>query len=348
MKSGIVADSSIWQSSQSLSSWMTKRLDLRTGMVRSYKFDEVRKETIYVVEVFADSVKIPIFCIRANRIGGIFNYEEQTYRPYVQGKSETDGGAYSLKTGDFVLVAYLGGDEREGVIVCSLKHPGRQDVLRQDKDDVAYLSVFNGVKTTIDKDGQFRQTFLGQPTNIKVLTEPPKDTPIPEPTYDDAVGTSYYEWDKTGSYTLTDNAKQKPIKLKIDKPNGKFLLDVGASHLYIDKNKDLIDFKNVDTTWVSDTSWSLKTKTMNVDAASEINAKSAKINTEGEWAQKGNVKITGNTEISGDLKNQGQALLAGGANPLIYDIVLTIGTGNLGAPVISNHTFLKTVKTKAT
>ena len=56
----------------------------------------------------------------------------------------------------------------------------------------------------------------------------------------------------------------------------------------------------------------------------------------------------GNTEITGDFKTSGTTELAGGANPLIYDIVLTMGTGNLGAPVISNHTFLKTVKTKAT
>ena len=62
----------------------------------------------------------------------------------------------------------------------------------------------------------------------------------------------------------------------------------------------------------------------------------------------GATKQTGDVDITGGLKTSGATDLAGGANPLIYDIVLIKGTGNLGAPVISTATVLKTSLTKAT
>jgi len=69
---------------------------------------------------------------------------------------------------------------------------------------------------------------------------------------------------------------------------------------------------------------------------------------EGNMDIKGNITQTGNNDITGNFTTTGLTDLAGGANPLVYDIALTIGIGNLGLPVISSHIFLKTVKTKAT
>ena len=76
--------------------------------------------------------------------------------------------------------------------------------------------------------------------------------------------------------------------------------------------------------------------------------------TKGNWEESGDKAITGsiaqtgNCDITGNFSTTGETLLAGGANPLVYDIILTIGIGNLGAPVISSNIFLKTVQTKAT
>jgi len=52
--------------------------------------------------------------------------------------------------------------------------------------------------------------------------------------------------------------------------------------------------------------------------------------------------------LTGGLTVTGPVALAGGANPLIYDIALIMGTGNLGLPVVSNAILLKTALTKAT
>ena len=100
--------------------------------------------------------------------------------------------------------------------------------------------------------------------------------------------------------------------------------------------------------------WNLNTKKTNIISSDEVNVESTAINTKGEWTQEGNIDITGNTkqkgnvDITGNFSTSGLSLIAGGANALVYDIVLTIGTGNLGAPVISSNVFLKTVQTKAT
>jgi formylmethanofuran dehydrogenase subunit C len=100
-------------------------------------------------------------------------------------------------------------------------------------------------------------------------------------------------------------------------------------------------------------SFSLTTKKSTVKSTDVI-VDASNITTTGEWAQSGNMAITGNVDttgnktVSGNFSTEGNVSLGGGANPLVYDIVLTLGTGNLGAPVVSSNIMLKTVKTKAT
>lgn len=343
----IVNDSSIYQDEGQYSALHKTNGSLKTGQVIKVNTRTETEELVFMVEVFVSGIKIPVPCSRTFRFGGVYNYEEFTYRAF-NGQPEDEGtiGDETYKPGDVVLVAFLDGDAREGIIIGGLNHPGRKNKFKD--DSIVYASEFNGIETTINIDGEYRQTFKGQPTNLDLLNDTPSGEEIPEAEYDEEVGSSYWEWDKTGSYTLTDNATEKPIKINIDKPGGILNINVGDTSMVIDKNSDTISISNKITDISSETSLSITTKDTNIDSSSSINAKSAAINTEGELSQKGNTKIDGNTEITGDLKNDGMALLAGGANPLVYDIVLTIGTGNLGAPVISSHVFLKTVKTKAT
>jgi hypothetical protein len=142
--------------------------------------------------------------------------------------------------------------------------------------------------------------------------------------------------------------------IKVDKPNGKIEIISGKTSLVINKKEETYTFTQKKVTYNTADEWTLNTKKTNVLSSAEINMKSAKINTEGEWTQKGNmtitgnIKQTGNNDITGNLSSTGITSLAGGQFPLIYDIVLTIGVGNAGAPVISSHVFLKTTKTKAT
>lgn len=351
MREYIIDDSSIHGNPDAM---MAKDYSIRIGMVRELVYLESSQQTRYIVEVWRNGKSFPMTCMRTSRFGGLYNYEEYNYRGFNAGDSDSGKGNFTVVPGDMVVVATANGDTKEGIILSGLNHAGRDEILPA-SNDVAFINEFNGIQTMINKSGEYRVTFKGQPTNLAKLSEPPTGNAYPLPEYDGNVGYSYYEFDKTGSFQVTDNANDKlPQHIKIDKKNGKMEIVSGKTSLTIDKAAESYEIVNKATTFTSADSWNLKTKATNIDSSDVINAKSKTINTEGKWNQKGDVEITGNTkqtgniELSGDFKNEGMALLAGGQFPLIYDIILTIGIGNLGAPVISFNTYLKTTKTKAT
>jgi hypothetical protein len=351
MREYIIKDTSIYKNPSSL---IDKDYSIRIGIVREHTYLVDTQQTKYIVEVWKNNKSYPLDCIRTSRFGGLYNYEEYNLRGFTAGKDASAHGNFTVVPGDMVVVAAANGDTREGIILANINHYGRHEILPA-TDDIAFINEFNGIQTIINKSGEYRRTFKGQPTNLAKLSEAPNGKPYPLPEYNNDVGFSYYEFDKTGSYMLTDNTTDKaPQYIKMDKPNGKIEIVSGKTSLVIDKKAESYVIKNKTTTFNSTDSWSLNTKATNISSTDVINAKAKDIKTEGKWAQKGDVAITGKVEVtgdakvSGDFKNEGMALLAGGSYPLIYDIILTIGTGNLGAPVISSNTYLKTTKTKAT
>lgn len=345
----IVKDSSIWKSAGDI---IKDDYSIKIGMVREYVFLENTKDTRYIVEVWKNNRLFPMTCVRSSRFGGVFNYEEYTHRGFNRGKDNTSLGNFTVVPGDMVIVAAATGNSREGFILGSVNHFARDQIIPATGDQ-AYISEFNGIQTVINKHGEQRVMFKGLPTNLDKLSEPPTGEPIPPAEYDLNVGGTYYLLDRTGSYTLTDNSAEDPQTIFMDKPNGQIVITSGKTTLVIDKKAESYEITNKTTTFKSADSWNLETKATNVKS-NDVNVEASNIKTKGEWKQdgnmeiKGNIKQTGNTDVTGNFSTTGQTSLAGGANPLIYDIVLTIGTGNLGAPVISNHVFLKTVQTKAT
>jgi len=351
VKEYIIDDSSIYKNQNSL---ISKDYSIRVGIVREHVFLATTKQTRYIVEVRKNGKLIPMTCIRTSRFGGLYNYEEFNLRGFSAGKDNVGYGNFPVIPGDMVIVAAVDGESREGIILNSLNHMGRDELLSHN-GDVAYINEFNGIQESINKDGEYRKVFKGIPTNIAKLNEAPTGKKYPVAEYDTTIGSSYYEFDKTGSFTLTDNSTSGKQTIKIDKPNGKIHIISGDTSLVIDKSAKSYTIINDSTSFSSANSFSIKTKATTIDSSDSINAKAANITTEGKWSQKGDMTIEGkidqkgNNTITGDLKTDGGIVsLAGGANPLIYDIVLTIGVGNLGAPVISNNVVLKTVKTKAT
>jgi len=365
----IIRDSSIWEDPNSTSLLYGKDCAVRIGVVREELFVSTDGKTRYSVEVWDNGRNIPVACIRTSRFGGAYNYEEYTHRGFTPGATDSTA-VRSIQPGDQVIIAYLNGNAREGVILGCINHTGRKEVInspdqkspndfnefvnRPGPTTVRYISEFNGIEIATNAIGEHRVTFKGQPTNLDKLKEAPTGAEIPAPTYDVEVGSSYYEFDKTGSWFLTDKAKEKPQSIKVNKPDGKIEIISGGTSLIIDKNEEAYTFTQKKVTFNTADEWSLKTKKTNIDSSAEINAKSAKINTEGDWTQKGDMTVTGNTkqtgniDVTGNFSTTGITNLAGGQFPLIYDIILTIGIGNLGAPVISGNIYLKTTKTKAT
>jgi len=336
------------------------------GTVRKELFDEDTLQTRYLVDTWLDGVIVSIVCSNSIRFGGIYNYEEFTRQSYKVDDSKMPV-SHSVIPGDHVLVACLGGNSREGIILSGYKHSGRKEVIDFKKDSAGtqflnretkvkatkYASEFNGIEKMINADGEYRVTFKGQPTNLAKLPAI-GDEPIADPEYDAAIGSSYYEFDKTGSYFITDNAKENPQSIKIDKQTGKITITSGKTSMVIDKKEESYTITNKKVTFNTATEWNLNTKSTSIKSTNVIIAESKDIKTTGKLTQKGdvqitgNIKQTGNTEITGNLKTTGETLLAGGSYPLIYDIVLIMGVGNAGAPVVSTAIVLKTALTKAT
>lgn len=333
--------------------YINKDYSIRVGMIREHVFLSNSGETRYIVEVWKNNKLYPMTCMRTSRFGGLYNYEEFNFRGFNVGEDAASLGNFKFSPGDMVIVVAADGESREGFILGSVKHYGRDEVLSA-TGDIAYASEFNGLQTLINKYGEYRVTFKGTPTNIKELETAPNGSEYPLPEYNNEVGFSYYEFNKNGSYLVTDNTEKDPQSIFIDKEKGQVVITSGKTTLTIDKAKESLSVVNKKTTIDSKDEFNLNTKKTTIKSSELVSVDAADIKTKGKLAQTGNVEIEGNTKqngnikISGTLSSEGETKLAGGANPLVYDIILTIGTGNLAAPVISNHILLKTVLTKAT
>jgi len=345
--SNIIDDSSIYEL------MMNKDYAIRVGMVREHVYIPSTGETQYIVEVKKKNVIFPMSCIRSVKFGGLYNYEEFNQRGFKVGTNQSTIGDFRICPGDMVIVAAANGEAREGIILGSIKHPGRQEILPAD-GSISYISEFNGLQKIINSLGEYRVTFKGTPTNIDKLLNTPDGSEYPLPEHNDAISYSYYQFDKTGSYIVSDNASEDPQSISIDKPNGKIIITSGKTSLVIDKKSESYEITNKKVTFNTQDEFNINTKKTSIKSTDLFELQARDIKTKGKMAQEGDVSIKGNTDqvgnmtVTGDLTSTGKTSLAGGAHALVYDIILCQGAGNFGAPVFSNLTVLKTSQTKAT
>jgi hypothetical protein len=229
----IVKDSSVWYNTKSLRAAQQVDSILYTGTVRTVANDSAG-ELRYMVDVYYRGDTIPTPCRMMRRFGGVFNYEDVVLRGY----NYNSPASIAAKAGDLVLVGLIGGQGREGIILGGLTHPTRKNLKKDSGPE--YRSEFNGVETYINADGEYVLTFRGQPTNLAELDKDPQG-PVSAPEYDKSVGTSYLKWDKTGSFTVSDNAESDPQSMHIDKESGTLLLTSGKVSLKMDKAKERVD-----------------------------------------------------------------------------------------------------------
>jgi len=252
----IVKDSSVWKEPES---FIRGDFSIRVGVVREHVFLEDSSDTRYIVEVWKNNRLYPMTCIRTSRFGGVYNFEEYSHRGFEPGQDNVSAGNFSVVPGDMVIVAAADGNSREGFILGSVNHFGRDQILPATGDQ-AYISEFNGIQTVINSLGEQRVMFKGIPTNIANLGEAPTGDPIPPPEYDLEVGGTYTLLDKTGSYTLTDNTEENPQSIFMDKPNGQIIITSGLTSLIIDKAAETYTITNKITTFESTDEWNLNTK----------------------------------------------------------------------------------------
>lgn len=271
----IVKDSSIWQNPKDYSA--VNKFDplLRIGVVKKAANDEKTGELRYLVEVQHHGDKVEINCKLLRRFGGVYNYEDFILHGYKISDQPDSVLAFEAKAGDAVLVGLLNGQGREGIILGGINHAARKTSIKA-TDGPQYKSEFNGIETSINKDGEYTVTFKGQPTNLAQLDNAPSKK-IPTATYDAKVGTSFFKFDKTGSYEVSDNAESDKQFLKINKPSGTVELVSGKVSLKFTKKTEAVSLKTKTTDVVSDDKITMKTKEFLITSDTKAYIKSPKV-----------------------------------------------------------------------
>lgn len=282
-----VKDSSIWFKPTSLSTINTLDTRLYVGIVREAFNDAKTKELRYMVEIHHKNDTILSNCRMLRRWGGAYNYEDYIMHGYNHNAASNNQNGVAAVPGDVVLVGQFAGQGREGVIIGALTHVARKSFL-DIKKGPQYKSEFNGIETSINEDGEWTQTFKGQPTNKDKLDAAPSE-PVPAPEYDKDVGTSFMKWDKTGSYTLSDEATDgdKIQKLFIDKKNGTIDIFSGKINLNFKKEGQKVSLKCKETLVTSDDKITYKTKNFEGEATDHVHIKTPKYVIEGDKVRLG-------------------------------------------------------------
>lgn len=268
-----VKDSSIWVQPSTISAIREQDNRLFVGVIREVRNAKNTNELRYMVEVYHKNDTMILPCRMMREWGGVYNYEDYVLRGYNYNDASNNQNGTLALAGDMVLVGHLGGNGREGIILGGLTHPARKSFLDATKGP-QYKSEFNGIETSINEDGEWTLTFRGQPTNLDKLTETPSE-PVAEPEYDTDVGTSFMKWDKTGSFTLSDEATDgdKVQKLFIDKKNGTIDIFSGKINLKFTKDGQKVSLTNKDTNIESEDKIAYKTKKFYGEASTEIRVK---------------------------------------------------------------------------
>lgn len=268
-----VPDSSIWANPNSVQVIRHQENRLFIGIIREVRNHKDTKELRYMVEVYHKTDTKILPCRMMRSTGGVYNYDDYTLRGYnFNDASNNQNGTLAL-AGDTVLVGFIGGNGREGIILGGMTHPARKSFLDAKKGP-QYKSEFNGIETYINEDGEWTLTFKGQSTNLDKLKATPSE-PVPAPKYDTDVGTSFMKWDKEGGFTLSDEATDgdKVQKLHIDKKNGTIDIFSGKINLNFKKDGQEVSLTNKKTLFTTEDLIEYKTKKFKGEATTEIRVK---------------------------------------------------------------------------
>ena len=276
----ITKDSSLLQDADAFSLYDSRDGAVRLGIVRE-EVEEKDGTTKYLVEVFMSGNQVPVMCDIMSRFGGAYNYEE--YRPKGWARntvggllSPTTASSYTLRDGDSVLVAFLDGKSREGVILGSIRHPARKEKI--DKKKQAYISSFNGLETSIDDTGAYTVKFNGTPTQDLAPIQP--GVPITDPIYNPLIAGSYFGFSADGSYTVSDGSQF--VKIVKNPISGSITLCSGKNKVVLGGNPALGE------TSVTTDTFAVKSLSTSIKAVKDIKAEALQVSIKGTQMAIGN------------------------------------------------------------
>lgn len=316
-RSPIVVDSSVRNAKSSVMSETTRaRSPIVTGIIREAVLD-AEDTPLYLVEVKHGADNRSIWCKHMTRWGGVHNYEEYNLRPYLRLGIQPPGlnmpyESPDVKAGDSVVVAEVGIDGRAGVILGGIPHAARTSKL--EASTMVYRSEFNGCLTEIQESGAYKFTWKGGGTlNNKALDLPPTGFPIPEPTTEEILGGSFFEFNTNGSYTLSDNAENT---FKINKQLKNMIFTSGAIQMQMGNTDALIPVNGTGEGFaIKSTTFGLEAEDVNIAHTGDFTVSNKTMN----------IVVSGKTIAIG---NQGVELLK-----TIKELIEALGEVKVTSPV---------------
>lgn len=260
-------------------------------------------------------------CLSIDGLGSIADYFEKKFRSQSSKDKDKIGEDFAGQDGAAVYLLCLDGQSAKGVILGGLHHPDRKSKLDKEK---VLAGEINGVQITVKDDGSANLTFRGATDN----QGKPKDT---------SQGDTAIDIEKDGSFQV----KHKGVTQRAQK-DGKYSVTSEDSQTFTAKKE--ISMKTEDKFLLdatSDAEMKMAKLLIAAQGSATMTAQALSIQTHGE----GNMKTSiFNLEASSLIKMKGgQIVLDGliflggqGGTPSLKLTTKYLGTGNLGAPVISS------------
>jgi len=269
-------------------------------------------------------------CVSIDAFGGVADYFQMRYRPAKDPKKVKKTGSLKDETGSIVLLLCLDGNAEKAVILKSMHNPSKPVVLTKDKG-IHAEGEYNGVNWQVDKDGALKVTF-------RSATE---DDGTPK---DEEAGGTFWTIEKDGSFEFNDGNTES---IRVDKTTKK--IDVKADDDISSTTK-----KNFNVTADESMNITLKkdwiamaegkaaftiSQSFDIEAKGPATLKAQQLQVESKSLIQMKAQSLYQLEAGSNAIIKAPQLLLGPspAQPAIlaYDLI-TLGIGNLGAPVISN------------
>lgn len=317
---------------------------LRIGIVKTIAKIETKdnesKTTIeYDVLTFQqdkDKGVIPITyrsCVTMDAFGGIGDFFE-----FIKSAPTGQAGDLKIDDGSYVLLLCIDGTSTRGIIVGALPHHQRKSTLTNAKDK-HLEGEYNGLRFKVNDDGELTFTLKGKTDNKGV----PKTK----------VGGSQFKMEKDGSVEI--NTRDLEPALSTNDKDGKSSGSepkTDFEKVRVDKTRQMVDINaRKDINLTTGANFNLTAK-----ANANLKMKDLIVQAEGkaDFAIKGvfNIKADGAMSVAAaDLKiksdaavtvdasqvniNAQKIALGSGGTPAVTSLTQFVGTGNLGAPIIS-------------
>lgn len=256
-------------------------------------------------------------------MGGIHNYSVRVRKDI----SESKDGQIKTSTarekmnGETVFVMFVEGNGNVPIIIGSDQHPRHNEYDKTTRDEgVHSISEFNGIEISIDKSSNYLIKNVGRKDDKgKVLNEA-------------GVG-SQIKMFENGDIELDthDTDDSANLRMKLTKADKKM-------EFYAQENKVVYDANGVSIVDKNNNEFKFTSGGVNITSVAATNVKSTgamTVESDAAATFKGTAGTTVGTSAS-ETKVDGSAVkLAGGGKPVATLGNKAIGTGNLGAPVVS-------------